>query len=61
MESVMKVVVVLEIDVNPQAWSDVYGTDTAAAATRTDVKDYVLNQVAQSPGVLESTARVSLR
>lgn len=37
----MKVIVTLAIDVDPEAWSDTYGTGTKAADVRDDVRRHV--------------------
>ena len=41
----MKIKISLTIEVDPQEWAAVYGTGTAAAEVREDVKTYVQNQV----------------
>jgi len=54
----MKIKITLSMDVDPEQWSLIYGIDRDCV--REDVRDYVLNQVSQSTGVLESGADVRL-
>lgn len=57
----MKIKISLTIEVDPQEWAAVYGTGTAAAEVREDVKTYVQNQVWESPGIQESGGKVTIR
>lgn len=57
----MTIIVTLAVEVDPQEWATVYGTDGTAAATRKDVRDYMFYQCQQSTGALESGATVDLR
>lgn len=43
----MKIKIRMEIEVDEAAWSEMYGTPKQRLAT--DVEDYLLNQVLQSP------------
>ena len=41
----MKVIVTLEVEVDPEDWNMVYGTGTKAADVRKDVKEYVAHSI----------------
>lgn len=55
----MKIAVTVVIEVNPEEWVDIYGTDRADV--RQDVKEYVLNDIQQSAGMQDTGATVTLR
>lgn len=57
----MKINVVFTIEVDPATWNTSYGSGTSAAEVRADVREYVFNQVQQSPGMLEVDAVVAVR
>ena len=48
MTNTMKVRITLTIDVDREAWSDIYGNGDAATEVREDVRSYVLEQIHQS-------------
>lgn len=54
----MRVRVVLNIDVDPDKWVDVYGGELDAVEE--DVKSYAFNAVLGSAGIEESDATVTL-
>lgn len=54
----MKIAIHLVVDVDPKAWSEVYGMPVNEV--RDDVKTYILNQIQGSAGVEESGADVTL-
>ena len=41
----MKVIVTLEVEVDPEEWDMTYGTGTKAADVRKDVKEYVAHSI----------------
>lgn len=53
----MKVIVTLEVEVNPETWDREYGTGTAAADVRADVKAHFAESMgehfARALGVVE--------
>jgi hypothetical protein len=58
----MKITVTLDIEVDPQSWVDMIGTeDGTKAGVRKDVKAYVLNAVQQLSAIEETAAEVSVR
>lgn len=58
---VMKIIITLEIEVDPKDWDIVYGTGVQPSKVRADVRDYVFNNVAESTGMEESDATVTIR
>ena len=57
----MKILVTLALEIDPEAWDTTYGTGTAAAAVRQDVREYVLNHVQGAAGIEETEGKVELR
>ena len=57
----MKLLVTLALEIDPEAWDTTYGTGTAAAAVRQDVREYVLNHVQGAAGIEETEGKVELR
>lgn len=57
----MKIVVTLEVEVDPEDWYAAIGQDKAPAAVRADVKDYVYHWAHQLPAIESSGAKVVLR
>lgn len=41
----MKVIVTLELEVDREEWTEVYGVEDSAAAIRKDVREYVAHSV----------------
>jgi hypothetical protein len=56
----MKITVKLSIDVDPNAWHEVYGTGIASKDVVNDVRQYVLDNVQATPGIQDSQASVTL-
>ena len=58
----MKVVVTLEIEIDPEAWDTSYGTGTRPSDVRPDVKWYVQNTVRdQIADACDQNVRVTVR
>jgi uncharacterized alkaline shock family protein YloU len=55
----MKIVVQLVVEVDPEAWADEYGVNKSEV--RQDIKDYVLNNVQNTAGMLDTDAEVTVR
>jgi len=51
--------ITLRVVVDPVKWDAVSGNGARPAEVRADVRDYVLNSVQDSPGMLESEAEVT--